>query len=317
MWMWSAITAPGGGSPAFPLVRACVEPPPESNRRPHPYHSCGPAPNRSVGAGRSDLSNRELPPGAFRHRPVWHEDGTLAGQPERHAWPCSIATVIVAAAVAAAGVLVSGSLAMDSAGAYTLGPESGRLLVQTSRTGLGAKAGHDLTIAVTRWRGRAMVDTSDPASSSVVVEFEVDSLEVREGTGGVKPLTDADRAQITRTLGEVLHTAQHPTITLRSRQVEGSAASFTVDGELTVMGVTRPVMVQGRVTDGRVVGGATVVRSRANGGSGPTRPSLAPSSSATRSRSTSTSPLLRTVEGASALCLPRSSNSVFAVQRRS
>jgi polyisoprenoid-binding protein YceI len=153
---------------------------------------------------------------------------------------------------------------MGSAGTYRLGPESGRLLVKTTRTGLGAKAGHDLTIVVTRWRGRATVDTSDPASSSVVVEveLEVDSLEVREGTGGVKPLTDADRAQIKKTLGEVLHTAQHPTITFRSRQVEGSAGSFTVDGELTVRGVTRPVMVQGRVTDGRVVGGATVVQSQ-------------------------------------------------------
>ena len=115
---------------------------------------------------------------------------------------------------------------------------------------------------VTRWRGRATVDTSDPANSSVIVEVEVDSLEVREGTGGVKPLTNADRAQITKTLGEVLHTAQHPTITFRSRRVEGSAGSFSVDGELTVMGVTRPVMVQGRVTDGRVVGGATVVQSQ-------------------------------------------------------
>jgi hypothetical protein len=36
--MWSAPTAPDGDPPAFPLVRAWVEPPPESNRRPHPYH---------------------------------------------------------------------------------------------------------------------------------------------------------------------------------------------------------------------------------------------------------------------------------------
>src|SRR5215211_1351469 len=55
--------------------------------------------------------------------------------------------------------------------------------------------------------------------------------------------------------------------------------------------------------------------SRADGESGPTRRSLAPSSSATRSRSTSTSPSLRTVESASALCLPQSSNSVSAVHR--
>jgi polyisoprenoid-binding protein YceI len=151
---------------------------------------------------------------------------------------------------------------MGSAGAYRLGPESGRLLVKTTRTGLGAKAGHDLTIEVTRWHGRATIDAATPTNSSVTVEVEVDSLEVREGTGGVKPLTDADRAEIKKTLGEVLHTAQHPTITFRSRQAEGSAESFTLDGELTIMGVTRPVMVQGRVTDDRVVGGTTVVQSR-------------------------------------------------------
>jgi polyisoprenoid-binding protein YceI len=151
---------------------------------------------------------------------------------------------------------------MGVAGAYRLGPESGRLLVHTTRTGLGAKAGHDLTIEVTRWHGRATVDTATPANSSVTAEVEVDSFEVREGTGGVKPLTNADRAEITKTLGEVLHTAQHPTITFRSGRVDGSTGSFTVDGELTIMGVTRPVMVQGRVTDGRVVGGATVVQSQ-------------------------------------------------------
>jgi polyisoprenoid-binding protein YceI len=119
--------------------------------------------------------------------------------------------VIVAAAVAAAGVLASGSLAaMGSASAYRLGPGFGRLLVKTTRTGLGAKAGHDLTIEVIRWHGRATVDAATPANTSVAVEVEVDSLEVREGTGGVKPLTDADRAEIKKTLGKVLHTAQHP-----------------------------------------------------------------------------------------------------------
>jgi polyisoprenoid-binding protein YceI len=151
---------------------------------------------------------------------------------------------------------------MGSAGAYRLGPQSGRLLVHTTRTGLGAKAGHDLTIEVTRWHGHATVDTATPANSSVTVEVEVDSLDVREGTGGVKPLTDADRAAIHKTLKEILHTPQHPTITFRSRRVDGSAGSFTLNGELTIMGVTQPVMVQGRVTDGRVVGGTTVVQSR-------------------------------------------------------
>ena len=104
---------------------------------------------------------------------------------------------------------------MGMAGAYRLGPQSGRLLVHTTRTGLGAKAGHDVTIEVTRWHGRATVDTADPANSSVTVEVAVDTFEVREATGGVKPLTEADRAEINKTLGEVLHTAQHPTITFQ------------------------------------------------------------------------------------------------------
>jgi polyisoprenoid-binding protein YceI len=151
---------------------------------------------------------------------------------------------------------------MGIAGGYRLGPESGRLLVHTSRTGLGAKAGHDLTIEVTRWHGHATVDTAVPADSSVTVQVDVDSFGVRQGTGGVKPLTDADRAEISKTLKQVLHTAQDPTITFRSRRVDGSAGSFTLDGELTIMGITRPVTVQGGVTDGRVVGRATVVQSR-------------------------------------------------------
>ena len=51
---------------------------------------------------------------------------------------------------------------MQIAGAYRLGPESGRLLVHTTRTGLGAKAGHDLTIEVTRWHAHATVDPATP-----------------------------------------------------------------------------------------------------------------------------------------------------------
>ena len=151
---------------------------------------------------------------------------------------------------------------MGITGAYRLGPESGRLLVHTTRTGLGAKAGHDLTIEVTRWHGRATVDPATPANSLVTVEVDADSFQVRKGTGGVKPLSDADRAEIHKTLKAILHTAQHPTITFRSRRVDGSAASFACDGALTIMGVTRPVMVQGRVTDSRVIGGTTVVQSR-------------------------------------------------------
>lgn len=140
----------------------------------------------------------------------------------------------------------------------TIGPEAGRLLIRTGRSGLGAKAGHDLTIEAARWQGAA--DLTTPA---VAVDVEVAGLEVREGTGGVKPLTDSDRADIKATFtGKILHAAEHPTISFRSTRVEGTPDSFTVDGDLTIMGVTQPVTIEGAMGGGRVRGGAIVQQSR-------------------------------------------------------
>ena len=148
-------------------------------------------------------------------------------------------------------------------GSYLVGPQSGRLLVKTARAGLGAKVGHDLTIEVTRWHGNVVIDAANPANSSVTVELDVDSFEVREGTGGVKPLTDADRADIKKTLrGKILDIRQHPTITFGSSQVSGTAESFRIDGDLTIVGVTQPVTVEGRLAAGRALGSAVIVQSR-------------------------------------------------------
>src|SRR5258707_14530353 len=129
-----------------------------------------------------------------------------------------------------------------SDGIYTLGPESGHLLIKTSRTGLGAKAGHDLTIEVTRWQADVTLDSADAAKSSVNVEVDAGSLEVRESSGGVKPLTDSDRAEIKKTIREKnLHTGQHPAITFRATKVEGAGESVSIDGDLTITCTTPPV----------------------------------------------------------------------------
>jgi polyisoprenoid-binding protein YceI len=148
-------------------------------------------------------------------------------------------------------------------GSYLVGSPSGRLLVKTARTGLGAKAGHDLTIEVTRWHGTVLIDAASPASSSVTVEADVGSFEVREGTGGVKPLTDADRADIKNTLrGKILNTRQHPVITFVSTQVSGTPESFHIEGDLTIVGVTQPVTVEGQLAGARARGSAVIMQSR-------------------------------------------------------
>jgi polyisoprenoid-binding protein YceI len=150
-----------------------------------------------------------------------------------------------------------------SDGEYPLGPEAGRLLVKTARTGLGAKAGHDLTIEVTRWHGSAVVNQASPADSAVTLEAEVASFEVREGTGGVKPLTDGDRAEIKRTLMDrILQANRHPVIRFASTGVSGTPESFRLDGDLTISGATHPVTVQGQLAGNRAQGSATVTQSR-------------------------------------------------------
>lgn len=149
-----------------------------------------------------------------------------------------------------------------SSGRYTFGSGTGRLVVETGRAGLGAKAGHDLTIEVTRWRGEAVLDPADPAASSVTVEVDAESFEVRKGTGGVKPLTSTDREEIQKIIRErILRTFRFPTITFRSARAEGTAESFRLDGTLTVMDVARHVTVRGSASEGRVHGSATVTQS--------------------------------------------------------
>jgi polyisoprenoid-binding protein YceI len=148
-------------------------------------------------------------------------------------------------------------------GSYAAGPQNGRLLVKTTRSGLGAKAGHDLTIEVTRWQAEVTIDTADPASAAVQVTAEADSFEVRAGSGGVKPLTDSDRADIKKTIREkVLAVGRHPSITFTSTAVAGTADSFSIEGDLTIIGTTHPVIVHGGITDGHAKGSATVVQTR-------------------------------------------------------
>ncbi|WP_067456652.1 YceI family protein [Actinomadura macra] len=141
-------------------------------------------------------------------------------------------------------------------GTHELGPDDGRLLIRTGRSGLGRRAGHDLTIEATRWT--AAVTVREPLEeSSVEVIVEVDGLEVREGTGGVKPLTDQDRADIGRNLRTVLDARRHPRIMFRS-----TAVGEDVEGDLAILDVVKPVRVRVVVEGDRVHGDAVVRQSR-------------------------------------------------------
>ncbi|HTX30770.1 MAG TPA: YceI family protein [Solirubrobacteraceae bacterium] len=122
-------------------------------------------------------------------------------------------------------------------GTYTLGPDTGELLVHTRRQGAAAKAGHDLEMVVTQWSARLEIGEA----SSLSLSADSSSFQVREGRGGMKALGEDDKANIGQTIDdEVL---KRTAIEFRSTAVEGTADGdhLRVYGELELMGRTHPV----------------------------------------------------------------------------
>ena len=139
-------------------------------------------------------------------------------------------------------------------GTFMLGPDDGTLQVKTYREGMASKAGHDLVLDVTRWQATLAL-TSDGAQSTLEVSADPSSLEVREGVGGVKPLTDKDRGEIAKNIDEKVLGRQP--ISFRSRTVELSddGSRLSIEGELTMAGEASSVSGQLTVEpDGRVTG---------------------------------------------------------------
>jgi YceI-like domain len=149
-----------------------------------------------------------------------------------------------------------------SAGNYRLGPDSGRVVIKTTRAGLAARAGHDLTIEVTRWSAQVEVPAEADgglAAATVSAELDLGSLEPREGTGGVKPLTDGDRRDIKKTMSGILGDG---TATFTSSRIIPSGSSGgAIEGTATLNGRTQPVRLQVTAPgDGRYRGSATLTQ---------------------------------------------------------
>jgi len=132
----------------------------------------------------------------------------------------------------------------DFTGSFQLGPGSGRVLIRTSRAGLAAKAGHDLVLEVTRWSARVEVPPAESGgltAATVSAELDLGSLAVREGTGGAKPLTEADRRDIVKTMRGILGDG---TASFSSSRIIQSGAGGAVEGTLTLNGKSQPARLQ-------------------------------------------------------------------------
>jgi polyisoprenoid-binding protein YceI len=128
-----------------------------------------------------------------------------------------------------------------ASGTYEIGPVTGALTLHTGRSGFGAMVGHDLVIEVMRWHGTVRFDADRIDASTVEIVVDATSLEVLEGSGGAVPLLAINKSEIVKTINsKVLNTKKHREMRFVSSAVVGSGGSYTVRGNLTIAGTTRP-----------------------------------------------------------------------------
>jgi hypothetical protein len=147
---------------------------------------------------------------------------------------------------------------------FRLGPDAGRVVIKTTRAGLAARAGHDLTIEITRWSAQVQVPAEDdggPAAATVSADLDLGSLEVREGSGGALPLTDRDRREIKKQMGGILGAATATFASTRVIPADSGSGDGAVEGTVTLNGKTEPARLQVTAAgDGQYRGSATLTQ---------------------------------------------------------
>ncbi len=130
------------------------------------------------------------------------------------------------------------------AGRHRLGTDRGRIVLHTSRDGLAAQAGHDLTIEVGRWSGELTV-AEDLRPAGLTVQVDMGSLIVREGTGGLKPLTDRDRREIAVTARKTLAADRYPEASFAAEKFEPAAdGGGVITGTLILADAAGPLRLE-------------------------------------------------------------------------
>ena len=138
--------------------------------------------------------------------------------------PKTTAAAPAAAAPTAVAVVESGSVA------------TGDYAVDASHSRLGFSARHAMVTTVrgdfTDFDGTAHVDAETPANSSVRLTIRTASINT----------ASADRDGHLRS-GDFFDSETHPEITFVSTDVERDGTDWTITGDLTIKGITRPVTI--------------------------------------------------------------------------
>lgn len=136
------------------------------------------------------------------------------------------------------------------AGTHTIGPSNGSLKVKTGKEGAAAKMGHNLVLGINSWE--ATVEGGD--SPSISLTADPGSVEVIDGSGGAKTLSDKDRRDIKKSItNKVLGSSQ---ITFTSSSVEDNGGQMLAKGDLSIAGgssqISVPLSVSGNTISGSI-----------------------------------------------------------------
>jgi polyisoprenoid-binding protein YceI len=146
-----------------------------------------------------------------------------------------------------------------------IGPGCGHLTIRTGREGLAARVGHDLTIDATGWSGELSHDAGDLAATTLTVTVDLGLLRVRDGSGGVVPLTDRDRTEINATMARILGAGAGASAMFVADRVIPAAGGGSIDGALTIRGTGRPLSLTVVHGDAHRYHGTAVVSQSAYG----------------------------------------------------
>ena len=128
---------------------------------------------------------------------------------------------------------------------YVVDPGASRLTVKVSAGGPFAAMGHNPTLGVRDFTGEAEYDPADPAASTLRLTAAAGSLVLVDAT------SDGDRREIERaTRDDVLESGRYPEIRFvcgPPKVLAVGPMQLTLEGELTLHGVTRPQAVSARV----------------------------------------------------------------------
>ena len=151
--------------------------------------------------------------------------------------------VLVAAGLVMAGAGSSSARAQDSV-VYRLLPSS-RFEVRTGTAGVLGFVGHSHVVRARAFAGSVRYHPSAPSSSRLEMTIPTNSLEV------LTPHDPAEIRQVTAAMRtHVLHVDRYPEIRFTVTRATPTRTGVRLDGELTLVGQTRPVHVDATVQVG-------------------------------------------------------------------